>query len=401
LRLSLIPVCYHSIVEDIKTPTGKDSLPLQLKHFYPIHRILYEKAFRPESYKEGFRFNTKTLTLLFGSGKEVKEVLEYLQNHNYLLKLKEHNQLRHQSATYTLHPSIEDSKCIVVDYDSSESSLIIKLEKRIASARDATCKKQLKLIENNVRINDNGMQYLIGKYPDLESGKPIWIEPVDIQLYSIYSRNYFVTRPDFKSRVYHNLTSLKREHRAYIDFDGLPMLMTDISNSQILMSILEMIKFQKIISGIGICTLTSDLKRFKELCESGQFYEYLIQKSCYKGDRNDFKKLFFQEVYYSRNNNWKNQNIKEIFKKEFPTVFATITKMKKKDYKEFSKRLQRFEANVVIDGVYRKLLKENVKCLTLHDAIICNNKEDLLKAERLISQELLKFNICPHFKKEH
>jgi hypothetical protein len=399
LRLFIIPECYHSILTEIKTPTNRESKSLQLKYLYPIHRLIHEKVHSKDSYdKNGFRLSTKVLAELFGSGKIAKQVISYLLKRKYLVKIKEHV-INVESSSYKLHESIADLKFYTQDFNACDSAMILKLEERQELGKIELY--QQKTLFNYVYVNSSGVNYLLSKYPELISSEEIAVEAVDWPLYQIYLRRFYVKRPDPKSRLYHNLTQLKREHRRYIFFDGSEMYMTDIKNCQILMSVPIIVSHYKMLIGKSIAELPEDLKKFKHLCEKGEVYDYLMNKMLIKVDRNRFKELFFMQVYYCQNNSWKNQNIKELFKQEFPTVFKIITQLKEKDYKSFSIKLQRFESSVLIDKVYKQLSKKGINCLTLHDSIICSQEQDLSLAESLITKEMLKWNICPAFKREN
>ncbi len=56
--------------------------------------------------------------------------------------------------------------------------------------------------------------------------------PVMFSLEAILNGEFYVLRPDEKSRVYTNLTNLKRECRAFLRYDDKPLVELDIRNSQ-------------------------------------------------------------------------------------------------------------------------------------------------------------------------
>jgi hypothetical protein len=390
------------IQAEIKTPKGKQSLTLEIKHYYILHRLNYYYVLRKEAYIKGIPFSSKVLTDLFGRSSDVKNVMRYLIS-NCLIKKVRYHIAGQSSALYKLHPSIEGQQLYQIDYSATDSALIKALEMR---SDDTKCfKKQLTIMQNKVSLNSAGIAYLKNKYGVLPLSDGILaVDPMDIGLTQIFYRRFFASRPDIKSRVYTNITSLSRNHRQYISFDGQPMLMTDISNSQILLTVPLLHKFWAKKSGRGLLTLPADVNRFQTLAETGKFYEH-IAKSVGKifkneDERSQFKREVFANIWFSKNSKRKNA-IKTAFQDEFPTVYDIIWQLKAERHNEFAIKLQQFEASIMVDKVWMKMVKMNKSVLTLHDAIICSNFEDLELAEKLIDDAMVKFRLAPKFKRDY
>lgn len=101
----------------------------------------------------------------------------------------------------------------------------------------------------------------------------------------------------------------------------------------------------------------TDTKKFIELVESGQYYEFWG-----KDERDKAKNMTFQMLFGKRTH--------PEFKEAFPSVANYIHEFKKANgYKAFSQMLQKLEAEIFIDGIYRSLLSQGVPCFTKHDSV--------------------------------
>ncbi|RZJ48581.1 MAG: hypothetical protein EOO44_20795 [Flavobacterium sp.] len=342
--------------------------------------------------------STEFLTDLFGRGSDVKNIMSELQELNFIIKVSG-SYIKH-AATYKLNDTIATENVFNHNFCASDSALIKRLEENIIDVKSSI--DQLKMLRNYVKVSTEGKDYLLKKY-NAENELDFATDHSDYGLKAIYDQRYFSTRPDIKSRVYTNLTSLSRNHRKYVEIDRKPMLMTDINNSQILLTVPLIHKHWAKISGIGLFNLPEDIRNFQKLAESGKFYEAIaktVGMNFLSYDmRSEFKNKVFAEIWFSKNSK-RMTAIKKAFKKEFPNVFDIIWKLKEKKHNEFAIKLQRFEASILVDKVWKKMFKLGKVVFTLHDAIICNNLADLEFAEKLISDELAKHWITPMFKRE-
>lgn len=227
----------------------------------------------------------------------------------------------------------------------------------------------------------------------------------DIPLMMIYEQKFYCSRPVPNSRVYNNFTNLPRDHRGYVNFRNRPILMTDISNSQILLGVPIIIEtYYK--SNPDASELPLDLIQFKELCESGQFYDalppdYLKSSTEDPEVRNLLKKLVFKQIWFNKLPKTSKKIVRNFFVKKFPTVFEMIKIIKKTNHKDFAIYLQEFEAKIMVDEVASEMLKRGKIVLTLHDAIICSNQKDLELAEKLITKAFAKYDLKPSFKRDN
>ena len=390
---------------DIKTPTGKSSATTVIKYYYIIHHLNYYHALRRDTYMKGVPMNSTLLTELFSTSSIVSEVMRYLISNKFIRKVKTH-QPGEKSSLYQLHENLLCEPVYQIDFDASDSALIRRLEFRANDIK--YFHKQLQILKDKIRVNQFGIDYLKSKYGELPiSLSQIAMDPVDVGLFHIYYGLFSATRPDLESRVYTNMTNLPRIHRPFIDFDGQPMMMTDISNSQILLTVPLLHNCWSKKSGRGLFGLPQDVTDFRLLAESGQFYEHMASQLNLsfktESDRSEFKKRVFAEIWFSKNSN-RQTKIKSVFMTTFPTVYEIIWQLKRsdpdKDHSQFAIALQRFEAKLIVDNVWMKMVKMKKCVLTLHDAIICTNREDLKLAEELIRESCLKHRINPSFKND-
>lgn len=396
------------------------------KYLYILHIILYYK----ENYKidksfEGVRIHSDILSDVLGVSNSSK-LLKNLRNWK-LISITKKFELKKYSNHYDIHEQFNSDPIYELEVPRSDyPDFIDKLNNKLTENSTGITSKLHKILIENITLNNLGTKYLNKKYPngpeqsllkDVAKINNITLNGLvtltgarkvnpDQKLINISNKKFHRTlRPVPGSRIYSTLTSLKREHRKFLNFNGKPMLMTDISCSQVLLSVEVILKNYSITSGCGRNDIPPDIIRYKKLAEEGLFYEFISMFSDYNlsisEDRYKFKKQFFIDIFFSKVTNWSTE-IKDNFESIFPTVTKIINNIKSDDHGEFAVQLQKFEANIVIDKVTKKLLSEGRKVLTLHDAIIASEEEDLRRAEELLTKELqkLKTPLYPNFKRD-
>lgn len=165
--------------------------------------------------------------------------------------------------------------------------------------------------------------------------------------------------------------------------------------------------------------LPEDAKRYIELCRRGELYERLMEimhvETGKKLTRDESKdiilKHLFEPVHYPR-------RCKEVFKKNFPKVFAKvaeinkdfeITKKRRKEQglKEADKNMLSFfllsaESHMVLGVIVKRLNEEfpNMPILTIHDALMFP-EEYMSDVVRIIEEEFRKWTgITPALSQE-
>lgn len=207
-------------------------------------------------------------------------------------------------------------------------------------------------------------------------------------------------------RLHTNLTNMKSEVRKHLKFKGEQLINIDINNSQIFFLLVLLDKINKnkieditkdkyIISEVISESLDqSEFQRFKNLVLSGSFYTTLGSKlisdlgelghyrkckynhitgkpvyTIYNQPKALMKPIAF-EVLFSKNNHYTKE--KSWFKKEFPTIYSTIEKIKEKKYQKLALLLQNIEAQAILEKSIKSVSKhdKNIPLFTIHDSIM-------------------------------
>ena len=426
------------IVENLKNINGIVWEIQQYNYLYIIHKIINHNIM---NYKEtnGCLIHAGFLSKLFSKpNQQTAQIFKNLIKWKIIYISEEHDVENKRSTKYQLTNKYINDSFKLIQVQISQVSFIKKLlDIQLKEYdNDKFLFKTYKILKSSLKINDLGYEYFYNRYYNSNNGYSLngyqdlkelfsqrksnlleikgankalggcGIERRDIPLFLICMEEYYCTRPlDFngnKSRLYNNLTNLPRDHRKYINFCDSPLLMTDIANSQILLSVPIIEKYYKVYSGKGIAGIPEDVKKFKQWAESGMFYEkfakLLTPIPLTSAQRSEFKIYVFRTIWFGRNNKYF-PKMKATFRKAFPNVFNAITQLKIVDHAQFSIELQRFEAEIMIDKVAKKMISKT-PILTLHDAIICKDDIALQEAENIITTVFSKSNLVPKFKRE-
>jgi hypothetical protein len=414
------------LFNEVKNQKNIDFKKAYYKYLYIINYILFfRNTYNIDESFKGVPVNVDLLSDILGVPNSSK-FLKNLRTWKLIEKVGNYVQGVHANY-YDLNPQYRDDELLIVEVNRTEyPSFIDKLNSGLELSLTGIAKKLHQIMVANVALNDEGLSHLatalkvkpeelkfqnslIKKEIIFEGhtiGKGFSIERNNLKLLNIYLGNFYTVRPIPGSRIYSNLTSLKREHRKFISFNGSPLYMTDISCSQVLLSVEVILRQYSITSGAGRINIPEDIFNYKKLAEQGLFYDFLIQFSDYTitipKQRTDFKKQFFIDVFFSKVANWTTY-IKSAFEEYFPTVLQLINQIKKPGHGQFAVELQKFEASIIIDKAAKELIKRKKNVLTLHDAIIADSLETLSEAEEIITQELskLKTPLKPHFKRDN
>jgi len=138
-----------------------------------------------------------------------------------------------------------------------------------------------------------------------------------------------------------------------------------------------------------------DVKEFVELCEQGILYDELMRRLNIPPRRRDsFKRLFFSQVFFGKVKT--TGRVRELFARDFPTVYKAINDLKRKDYRQLAYLLQAHESKIMIDIICRKILDElpGTFIATIHDSIMTTpDKADEVKA--IMVKEFQRFGLNP------
>ena len=181
-----------------------------------------------------------------------------------------------------------------------------------------------------------------------------------LQVDRFINRQVFFTRPS-GARLYHAVSSLTRELRRHLRADGQPCGEADISAC-----------FPSILTTFY---LTSGAERTKFVgFVLADFYSCLLPTviaiSGKAMTRDELKKKWMIELFgpdYLRQHVW------AAMQREFPDLCVQIERMRKGNYRNLARRLQKIESELVLDTAVPliKTALSGVAISTIHDCIVC------------------------------
>lgn len=195
-------------------------------------------------------------------------------------------------------------------------------------------------------------------------------------------RLFFCT--DHKTgRVFTNITNLLTKFRQYLSFNGSDLVNIDVRNSQPLIFSVQLLDFYKkehnikphpIHMGVQFNPLKHiphDVRLFIRLCQKGLLYDYMIKKWDVRQKKQQFKRSFFANIFFSEAERSTRHN--ELFAATFPNVWEFIQNAKEHNNRDFPLSMQKQEADIIISGVCGILATEpyrHIPILTIHDSIM-------------------------------
>ncbi|OGX87053.1 hypothetical protein BEN47_12145 [Hymenobacter lapidarius] len=229
---------------------------------------------------------------------------------------------------------------------------------------------------------------------------PTWYQAMEESITASHDRNLVtveqlasghfqdVTRPDPESRVFTMLTSLATESRAnlyHVDYPGERLFNLDIRNCQpFLLNVL--LKRRYADNGLPY---PADVMRYRQQTAVGMFYEDTANahglSATAKRERKEFKGRMFGSVFFGETRHTEASQLGQWFMKNYPSVYALIWASKRHDYTQLAIKLQRIEAGLVVDTVLPALQAQGIWCASIHDSIICRER-DVPVAMALLSQ---------------
>ena len=182
-------------------------------------------------------------------------------------------------------------------------------------------------------------------------------------------------------RVFNAITALKRELRGAVRLAGQRMGCVDLVNSQPALLVVEMLhnsppngpKGRETYKHKGADCLppfpcpplpSTPASLFPSLALDGGLYEFLAQRT---GLSRDVVKLALLRDVLAKRGRYPSP-VEDVFRLEFPEVFAFVRSVNRDDHAELIRRLQRRESWLVVENVAPRLVGI-VPVVTLHDAI--------------------------------
>jgi hypothetical protein len=146
--------------------------------------------------------------------------------------------------------------------------------------------------------------------------------------------------------------------------------------------------------------LPRDVIEFINLCEQGVLYDELMRRLGLPARRRKgFKRLIFSQVFFGKNNH--TGRVRELFVRDFPTVFKAITDLKRKDHRQLAYLLQAYESKIMIDVICRRILDQlpGTFIATIHDSIMTTpDRSDEVRA--IMKREFQRFGLNPTIRVE-
>lgn len=181
---------------------------------------------------------------------------------------------------------------------------------------------------------------------------------------------YYANRNFTNNRLDTNITSMCSEFMQVIKEDN-DLVELDMANSQF-----------AILSHILPDLDTIDYRLFKALSFSGELYGY-IKTKLNLDTLKEAKNITFQVLFGKENQ--RTQGIKD-FSELFPSVLKWINSYKTENgYKDFSVMLQKEEAKIFVDEIYKEIKREKLFCLTKHDSLIIR-RDDLEEVQEIVDE---------------
>ncbi len=227
--------------------------------------------------------------------------------------------------------------------------------------------------------------------------------------------------PDRYGRCHTLITSLPRELRCCLSFDGKPLVGLDLVNSQPLIAGMCARRFHRSdwsrkrfldrTFPIGVnpynyrelaaaqddsLDCPEDLQEYIRVCEKGQFYESFMKPG---DDRNETKVKFYREVLFGRNK--KKSLLRDRFDAKYPSMANVLAYLKKKEYKKSAWIFQNYEATLFIHAIVGRIRTElpQANIFTIHDSVL-TTRNFVAPIKKIIMQEFAKLGVHPTLKEE-
>ncbi len=219
-------------------------------------------------------------------------------------------------------------------------------------------------------------------------------------------------------RVHTPLTALAKKLRCCLSVNGQPLVGLDLANSQPLIAGLVARQFYR--NGKTAMRLRArsfrrgsnpyhrrhprpnesdtgrpDLKRYIEVCESGQLYESLMRP----GDERDRIKTGFLTAMYGKNR-WRDR-IKDRLTEGYPSVAFMLASLKKRNHRHAAHVIQNAEATIFVHGIADRIRRErpDYPIFTIHDSVL-TMPDNVDYVRTVTMDEFSKLNVHPTLHEE-
>ena len=161
---------------------------------------------------------------------------------------------------------------------------------------------------------------------------------------------------EFGGRFHSTITNMKKDLRQHLRVDGERLMEADVRNCQPLALV-------AVLQEQGV-----DCPEYRRLCEEGTLYEFLADEAGVS--REQAKRELIACTFFGRNGS--RSPTKTAFGKAFPKAARAIREIKRKDYTELARRLQKAESSVIVRTACETLRKKHPGMFytPIHDSIV-------------------------------
>jgi hypothetical protein len=211
----------------------------------------------------------------------------------------------------------------------------------------------------------------------------------------------YITSDDF-GRVHHNITSIGKKYRPAFKIMGEDIWGVDVSGSQLFFIIKKLVAFSKMKANSKdwnvVCQKLPDVPLFIENVLSGKFYISIGDHLDMSEEELKANKIQTLMPIFSKKDPKRKTKYLKALEAIYPTLMGCINTMKKDDYTEAAKYLQREESSVMINNVCDTLIKKGIWFVPVHDCIL-TQKENIQLVQDAIVESCEKYNgFRPHVK---
>ena len=150
-------------------------------------------------------------------------------------------------------------------------------------------------------------------------------------------------------------------------------------------------------------SLAEEVDRYVELCERGQFYDWMMEQFGIPREKRDrFKRRVFKYVMFGRQERSRHSNEWKLFEKAFPHIARLIGEIKRQHgHSIVAHLLQHVESSLMINRVCRRLMEKHqeVPVVTIHDSIL-TTKKNVSLVRNIIQEEFFRLGLQPSLHEE-
>lgn len=182
------------------------------------------------------------------------------------------------------------------------------------------------------------------------------------------------------SRQFHNISNMPKIVRKYLELDGKQLIEVDLQQSHpfLLLSFYDDTPEELV-----------EKSRYARFLKDHRIYDYYNQK-CRRPIPNTpenqkrIKQQFLTPFFAPSKVH--NSEICQLFFNDFPKLGAKIEKIKYSNYKEFALRLQKAEAYLFVERIFRRCYQENLFAITNHDSLLILSENQDKISEIIVSE---------------